>query len=423
MIRTMKTTGLMLASGLATLAMMQPAMALDAEAFVDRIEAVYKFMGYDLAFGPATVDGDTVTIDGLTVGMTGLTEEPAQIDTTLTFTGVVENDDGSYSADELTVPDVDTEFASDPVGHVSLTGIVAQDLWFPPEGDTSAESLMQTMGRFATGPLVVSRDGVEFVKIDGMEVASDFTYAEDDSLESIVSNVSVANIWADLSIIDAIGEEASADAESDGETPQASEAAAVIEALGLTTINGNITQSMTWTMADGRLTIEESLIDFDNVGALNLTFDITGFTLDVLDKLYAMQSNELDPMSEEAQAQQMLMGMEMARALSIAGATVRYDDAGLAGNLLDMFAAQSGVERAQFVQSIKPALPVMIGEAGIPALTAMVVPELEAFLDDPQSLEVVVAPPSPTSFLVLAAAAANPAGLITALGLAVTANQ
>jgi hypothetical protein len=33
-----------------------------------------------------------------------------------------------------------------------------------------------------------------------------------------------------------------------------------------------------------------------------------------------------------------------------------------------------------------------------------------------------VAPPSPTSLLVLMAAAANPAGLITALGLAVEAN-
>ena len=47
---------------------------------------------------------------------------------------------------------------------------------------------------------------------------------------------------------------------------------------------------------------------------------------------------------------------------------------------------------------------------------------MEAFLDDPQSLEVKVAPPSPTSLLVLMAGAANPAGLISALGLAVEAN-
>jgi hypothetical protein len=64
----------------------------------------------------------------------------------------------------------------------------------------------------------------------------------------------------------------------------------------------------------------------------------------------------------------------------------------------------------------------MLAGTGIPALNDVVIPPVEAFLDDPQSLEIKVAPPSPTSLLVLMAAAANPAGLITALGLAVEAN-
>ncbi len=407
MMKTMKTTGLMLATGLATLAMLQPAMALDAEAFVDRIEAVYGAMGYEFTFGPATVNGSTITVDGVTIAITGMDEEPIKVDTVLTFTGVEEFEDGSYTAQELSVPDVDTEFAEDPVGHISVTGMVMQDLWLPPEGDTSAESMMQTVGRMASGPLVVSRDGAEVIKIDGMEAVNEFTFADDDSLESITSRVAISNIWADLSTV---GEEEP-------------EAGAVIEALGLTNISGNITQSMVWTMADGHLVVDEGKMDFDNIGALNITFDVTGFTLDVLDKLYALQASDVDPTSEEGQAQQMMMGMEMAQALSIVGATVRYDDAGLAPKLLDMFAAQSGVDRAQFVESIKPMVPAMVGQAGIPALTEMVVPAVNAFLDNPQSFEVKVAPPSPTSLLVLAAAGANPAGLISALGLAVTANQ
>ena len=407
MMKTMKTTGLMMATGLATLAMLQPAMALDADAFVDRIEAVYGAMGYEFTFGPATAEGSTITIDGVTISITGMDEEPLELDTVLTFTGVEEFEDGSYTAQELTVPDVDTEFASDPVGHISVTGMVMQDLWLPPEGDTSAEAMMQTVGRMASGPLVISRDGAEIIKIDGMEAVNDFAFAGDDSLESITSKVIISNIWADLSTV---GEEEP-------------EAGAVIEALGLTTISGNISQSMVWTMADGHLVVDEGKMDFDNIGALDVTFDITGFTLDVLDKLYALQASDVDPTSEEGQAQQMMLGMEMAQALSIVGANVRYDDAGLAGKLLDMFAAQAGVDRAQFVESIKPTLPALVGQAGIPALTEMVVPAVNTFLDDPQSFEVTVAPPSPTSMLVLAAAAANPAGLLTAMGLKVTANQ
>ena len=68
-------------------------------------------------------------------------------------------------------------------------------------------------------------------------------------------------------------------------------------------------------------------------------------------------------------------------------------------------------------------LPTLVGQAGIPALTDAVVPPVSTFLDDPKSIEVAVKPATPTTLLVLSAAAANPASLITALGLAVTANQ
>lgn len=407
MIRMIKTTGLLAATGLTTLALMQPAMALDAETFVNRVETVYKAMGYDLSFGAATLSGDTITVDGVTVNVPGADMEPMVLDTELTFSGVVENDDGSYFADSLTVPDIDMEFGDDHVGHLTLVDMVAEDLWLPPEGQTSADVLLQVVGRMATGPLTLSRDGVEVVKIDGMEAASEFAYDDNDALESISSSLSISNIWADLSTV---GEEEP-------------EAGAVIAALGLTTVSGNITQSIDWTMADGHLAVNEFLLDFADIGALNLTADVAGFTPAMLDKIYALQSSDLDPASEEAQAKQMMAGMEIAQAMTISGLGIRYDDAGLTPRLLDMFAAQSGADRGAFVEGLKTMLPAMIAESGIPALGDLVVPPVSAFLDDPKSLEVAVKPATPTSVLVLAAAASNPASLIQALGLSVTANQ
>lgn len=407
MIRMIKTTGLLAATGLTTLALMQPAMALDAETFVNRVETVYKAMGYDLSFGAATLSGDTITVDGVTVNVPGADMEPMVLDTELTFSGVVENDDGSYFADSLTVPDIDMEFGDDHVGHLTLVDMVAEDLWLPPEGQTSADVLLQVVGRMATGPLTLSRDGVEVVKIDGMEAASEFAYDDDDALESISSSLSISNIWADLSTV---GEEEP-------------EAGAVIAALGLTTVNGNITQSIDWTMADGHLAVNEFLLDFADIGALNLTADVTGFTPAMLDKIYALQSSDLDPASEEAQAKQMMAGMEIAQAMTISGLGIRYDDAGLTPKLLDMFASQSGADRGAFVDGLKTMLPAMIAESGIPALGDLVVPPVSTFLDDPRSLEIAVKPATPTSVLVLAAAASNPASLIQALGLSVTANQ
>lgn len=407
MIRMIKTTGLLAATGLITLSLMQPAMALDAETFVDRVETVYKAMGYDLSFGAATLSGDTITVDGVTVNVPGADMEPMVLDTELTFSGVVENDDGSYFADSVTVPDIDMEFGDDHVGHLTLVDMVAEDLWLPPEGQTSADVLLQVVGRMATGPLTLSRDGVEVVKIDGMEAASEFAYDDNDALESISSSLSISNIWADLSTV---GEEEP-------------EAGAVIAALGLTTVSGNITQSIDWTMADGHLAVNEFLLDFADIGALNITADLAGFTPAMLDKIYALQGSDLDPASEEAQAKQMMAGMEIAQAMTISGLGIRYDDAGLTPKLLDMFAAQSGADRGAFVEGLKSMLPAMIAESGIPALGDLVVPPVSAFLDDPKSLEVAVKPATPTSVLVLAAAASNPASLIQALGLSVTANQ
>jgi hypothetical protein len=196
--------------------------------------------------------------------------------------------------------------------------------------------------------------------------------------------------------------------------------------LGLTTISGNITENLTWTMADGHMVVDEFLFDFADVGALDINLDITGMTPAVLDQIYAMQTqmaaNGETPTEEQAQAQ-MMQGMALMQGVSIVSASIRYDDASIAGRLLDFFAAQSGADRASFVEGLKSTLPALVAQSGIPALNDAVVPPVSEFLDNPQSLEVRVAPPSPTSVLVLMAAAANPAGLITALGLAVQANQ
>ena len=410
--RTVKTARLLLLSGVATAALVTQAMALDAQSFVDRLSTVYKTVGYDFAFGTATLNGDTITVDGVTLGFsTEPALDPMHFDAEITFSGVAEAADGSYTVQSVTIPDIDSEFGGedgDPVGHVTLSDVRADNLYLPPGDTVPAIAIMQLVGSISTGALHLTRDGEHVVSIDSMEAVTHFNPSQGNAdLVDLKSTLAISGIALDLS---SVGEE----------DPSAG---AVIEALGLSTINGDITQDMSWTMADGRMVVEEFLFDFADVGALNIRADITGFTADVLDQLYAMQASMGGSEMTEEQAQaQMMSGMALMQGVSIASASVRYDDASLAPKLLDFFAASSGADRAQFVEGLKTMLPAMLAETGIPALNDIVVPPVSAFLDDPQSLEVKVAPPSPTSLLVLMAAAANPAGLITALGLAVEAN-
>lgn len=406
--KLIKTTSLMAGAALATLALLQPAMALDAQAFVDRIAAVYEQSGIKLTFGDVSADGDTVVVNGVT--MEPIAEpgaEPMVLETELTFTGVADTEDGGFVAEAMTVPDIDAEFSTDPAGRVTLSDIVVEDIWLPPADAIDSLSLVQSVARIATGPLSITREGVEVMGFDSAESTTEFGYDDADALSDVTSTLAINGIKADLS---SMGEEEA-------------EAAAVIEALGLTTISGTIQQSSSWTLADGHLVVDQMLLDFADVGALDVNFDVSGFTPELLEKISAMQATGVDPESEEGQAQQMMLGMEMLQALTLTSASVRYDDASLAPKLIAFFAAQSGAEPAQFVEILKAMAPEMVGQAGIPALTDLVVPAINAFLDDPQSFEVAVQPASPTTLLVLSAAAANPAGLISAIGLSVTANQ
>lgn len=410
---TTKTIQLLLLSGVAAAALSVPASALEAQAFVDRVAEVYRTMGYELSFGEATLNGDTVTVDGVTVEVTGMEGEPMEIDTTLTFSGVRETDDGTYWADELTVPDVDTVFTTeedDAEGRVTLSDIRVESLYFPPSDNASALAQVQSFAAASTGPLSVFRNGEEVVRVDSMEARSTFSPEQGSAdLSDVESTFTISGIWADLSTV----------SEEDPES------GAVIEQLGLTELNGSVSQHTTWSMADGHMVMDEFLIDFDDVGALDLTFDITGFTPQVLDQIYAMQAQMGggSEMSEEQAQAQMMAGMAMMQGVNIVSIAIRYDDASLVGSLLDYFAEDAGTDRASFVEGLKQQLPLMLEGVGIPALKDLIVPPVSAFLDDPQSLEVAARPASPTSLLVLMAAAANPAGLIPALGLTVTANQ
>jgi hypothetical protein len=397
----------------ATAIMMQPASALEAQAFVDRVAAVYENIGYGFEFGPATLDGDTITVEGVTVNMAGMESEPTSFttDTVITFTGVTEREDGSYLAESVTIPDIDADFAEEPTGHITLSDIRIDGLFVPAGETVPATDLLQLVGSISTGPLSIEREGEVVFSYESAEAANTFNPEQGtDALVDLTSAFDITGINVDLSSVQE-------------EDPAA---AATIEQLGLTNVAGDITQNFTWSMADGHMVMDEFLLDFADVGALNLTFDATGLTPAVLDQIYAMQAQMSEtgeaPTEEEAQAQ-MMQTMALMQGVSIVGASIRFDDASIAGRLLDFFAEQSGADRASFVEGLKATLPSLVAQSGIPELSDVVVPPVSEFLDDPQSLEVVVAPPSPTSILVLAAAAANPAGLITALGLAVQANQ
>jgi hypothetical protein len=103
--------------------------------------------------------------------------------------------------------------------------------------------------------------------------------------------------------------------------------------------------------------------------------------------------------------------------------TFRYDDQSLAGRVLDLMAQQQGVDRAQYVQQISGALPFLLAALNNPEFQNQVAGALGAFLQDPKSLSVTIAPEAPISAAeIVGIASTAPQSLPERLKASVTAN-
>lgn len=398
------TTGLL--TGTAFIALASQALALDGTAFADSLADVYAKAGYEITFGTATVDGSTVVIDGAKVTISGVNtaEKPFEITTPLTFSNV-EEVEGGYTADSLSVPDVDQTV--DGV-RVEAKNLLVEGIWVPNKGTGTILNTMEVAASMSAGPIRVSNADGELVTIESVKADNAFAPEEGDTLESVQSTVVTSGIKVDLSSV------------------KEPEARAVIDALGLNVITGSAVQTMDWTFADGLFNITESSITLDNLGKFNFTLGLNGYTTEVLAEMMTFQEElaalEKDGKTEDVTKKTEEYGKAMLAKFSLAGFSVRYDDASLAGKLLDFAAAAQGAKREEMVAGLKMMVPAMLAGAGDHPIIKQASDAISAFLDDPKSLEIAADPELPVPFTEFETAEQNPFGLVDKLSITVTAN-
>jgi hypothetical protein len=103
--------------------------------------------------------------------------------------------------------------------------------------------------------------------------------------------------------------------------------------------------------------------------------------------------------------------------------TIHYDDNSLAGRVLDFFAKQQGMARADYAKQMADALPFLLIVLNNQAFQNEVAAALGAFLRDPQSLTIEITPDTPVSGDDLIALSKTEPGTIPdRLNASVTAN-
>ncbi len=387
---------------IAVLATAPAALALDANDFGSKLLAAYSssMSGSDkLTLGQGTVNGNDITFDGASLTTTA-SATPMTVNTKLTFSNVVEGADGSYTADALSVPDVD--YTADG-NEVTVKNIVLKHVYVG--ATASATDSSRLFGEIDVGPITVTSNGTPIVTLDAVSIANTFKPSQTDAqVTELDSAGSTTGLKIDLSQV---------------KDPSST---ATIAALGLQTLTGKVAEGLTWSLPDGHMTASEMSVAFDNVGKLNIGFELTGYTPEFV-KTLSSATSSMGAASDANSGAQTAALLQAAQKVFVNGVTIRFDDASITGKLLDYFAKQSGASRADFITGIVASMAQMSGAAAPPAVTKLLQAALQAYLTDPHSLEIKIAPPAPLGVLDFAAAAMQPDAFVKQVGLQVLVND
>ncbi len=399
-----KTPLLALVSTVSVLALCEAALAVDPQAFADRLEAHYSTPDFTVTLDEGVEEGANLVYPGITFSTSsGGGAEPTHFETELTFTNVAQSEDGGFTAESLTLSDIEV---SQDGGQLTLADIRLTDIVLPG-GEAEAEAMLRTVGGLFTGAMSFSQDGTEVVSFESFSAENSFDPDQmSESLASIASSMEVTGLSVDLSSLEA-------------------EATAFISALGIEALAGTITGETNWSLADGRMDISSFAIALEELGTLDLAFDMSGYTPALLDQMTAQQEAAMDPSmtQQQREAAQAAAGLAMLSQLSLNGFSVSFADDSLTENLIAFMASQQNMAPEAMREGLKMLAVQSVQALGSPELTAMVTDAVGAFLDDPQSLTITARPGQPINFMQLAAVAAQPAALVEALGLSITANE
>ena len=375
------------------------AFALDGQDLLAKINAAYAAGSGVLKAESIEVNGNDVVLKGTTFTATGPHRKSYMLGN-LTLQDVTEEDGGAYHVDRIEFPEINVteEKNSLNVKDLYLAGVRVP-------GNTASEGLssMMVYEEAHSGPITVTTDGKQVFAIK--EASGTVTLSEDES--SLSFEGSVSGINADLtSLEDATSKDA-------------------INALGLQTVNGEVSVSGSWEPASGTIDLEEYAFDFADIGRLSLSFALSGYTLDLVKQLQeTARTMQADPQNEQAQQAAGIAMFGLMQQMSFKSAQISFEDAGITQRGLDYAGKQQGSTGEQMAQMVKGLLPILLAQARLGALQNEISEAVNTFIDDPQNITITAEPEKDVPFpMIMGAAMGAPESVPELLGVSVSAND
>jgi hypothetical protein len=364
---------------------------VDAQKVIDALKAQFAGNGMTFDVTSAELSGSNVLAKGASLKLSGA--EPMKLGD-MVLENVAE-DGAGYIVGKVSTPPVES---GEGDTKVSFGGASIKNLHIAGPAEADPVKKLFLYEGVDVGAIKVSTQGKEMFRMDGATA----TMSAYQPTSPMTFDMKFSGIYGNL---------------ADIPDPQAKQAFA---AMGYSEINGQFTGKGTWNPADGRMVLSEMAYDFKDVGRLNMTFDISGYTADFVKKVQEMNKS-MEGKDDGAKSLAMLGTFQQ---LTFNSMSIRFDDASVSGRVLDYASKQTGQPRDAIVAQAKAVVPIALMKLQDADFMQKASEAVAAFLENPKSLEVKAAPAAPVSFAVLAASGyANPAAVVKQLAVTVTANQ
>ena len=394
-IRSMAFSALMLAIPV------NSAWAQDASAVAERLKALTAQQGLDVTWTGISGDASNMVLEDVSVAVTG--EQTRLPIGNVTLTGVTLSN-GRFVVDTLATPPLSTDRGA---MSVAASPLVVRGLELAAS-DTGPLASIAAYESATIDSLTVAMDGRTAFALTGFAASA----TSPNGGQPMQFAATVERFSTDLTLI---------------KDPSVMD---YFEALRYSRIEGSMEARGTWQPADGRWIMSRYDLAMDDIGTFGMTMDLGGLTPELIQTANEASTqiarNESDVMTAEQTA---FIGM--LSSVTFYGATLKFTDGSLTERAVDLIAKRQRANPADVVATAKAALPFALLQMGMTDLAGALAPPIGAFLDNPESIEIVAAPPEPVTFgrigeVAMATpsnSAATTQALWSLLGATLTANE
>ena len=391
---------------LAGTALASPVMAQDGQAppavqaFLDGIERQTKV---EPTFESLDTDGSgNVTIINLSFNKTEANGQPGMSVkiAEATFSNLSDEGGGLYQIGSATFKDMTADVKGPQFSLTATLPSASAEGWYVTElGDspTPAETFRAaaTIARkMEAGTITIAAQG-QTVTIEGLLT----TWDGDPKTGAGSSASTITNIAIPESLVAMMDQ------------------GGMLKQLGYGGLNFDISSTGTMSLKGDNL---DYAFDFGLIGRDIATITVALSASDIPLAVYA----ELQSMQEAGKQPDMNALMPQIQGISLANASIRFEDKSITKKVLPMIAAMQGMDEKTMLASVGPMMQMGLMQLQNQAFADQALAAVNSFLADPKSLTIKASPASPVKVSdLMTLNPAAPGEAITKLGVSVTAND